>query len=455
MLNGRKVPYKIMELIGKLAQIAGGGVKRSFSSLNCFESGACIALTLAVGTKIRFMRIGFFLIVLLFIGFSAKAQLLTITSKAVDAETQEPLPFASIGIKGKAIGTITNLQGEFDFHFSGEFREEVFVISMMGYTNYEIPIRSILESKPAIISLTKSNTILSTLIIKDSLRGGDILRIALRRIDENYPGQPFSMDGFYRDVKKVGNTYVSLLEAAIKIYDDNYKEPRNKSKLRERVSLMEVRRSLGYGNKFTTYFDQDNLLEVLLLNNDVRYHLFPREELFFTNMKRDKDSYYNGHDVFVVSHVQDFFLKVFIDKKTYGILHVEYQNDIPEDLGKKHGLIRKFESMKRVVDFKLYDGKFYLNYLTVDYRVNWYDTESNKLKFETLLSQQLLINRVSKEVVEKIPQKMRSYGLQYHDLPYNKKFWDDYNVIKESPLDKQIIEDLELIAPLEKQFEKN
>jgi hypothetical protein len=50
-------------------------------------------------------------------------------------------------------------------------------------------------------------------------------------------------------------------------------------------------------------------------------------------------------------------------------------------------------------------------------------------------------------------EKMRSYGLQYQDLPYNKGFWDNYNVIKESPLDRQIIKDLEREMPLEKQFQ--
>ncbi len=403
------------------------------------------------------MRAGIFQLWILFAFFSSQGQTLTITSRAVDRETKEHLPFASVGIKGKPIGTITNLEGEFDFHFPSELRNEIFVISMLGYQNFEIQVESLLQSKDTEILMAKSTTILNPVIISDSLRGGDVLRIAMMRINQNYPEHPFMMEGFYRDLKKIGGTYISLLEAAIKIYDENYKEPRNKSKLRERVSLLEVRRSLGYANKFTTYFDQDNLLEVLLLNNDVRYRLFPEEEIFFDNLLRAADSYYNGHEIFVVTHVKDFILKIFIDKKTYGIIHVEYENSLPEELGRKRGLVRRFESMKRVVDFKAYGDKFFLNYLTVDYRVNWYDPETDKLRFETELSQQLLINHVYVEPEEKIggTQKMRSYGLQYQDQPYNKKFWEEYNVIKDSPLDQKIIEDLELIGPLEKQFEKN
>ena len=403
------------------------------------------------------MRALIFLWLGLIISVSSQAQRLTISATALDNETKEPLSFASVGLRGKPIGTITNLQGEFDFHFPAEYRNETFVISMLGYENYEAPVEILLDSKAPEIFLKKSTTVLKTVVISDSLRGGDVLRIALMRIEQNYPDRPFMLDGFYRDLKKIGGTYFSLLESAIKVYDDNYKEPRNKSKLRERVSLQEVRRSLGYSNKFTTYFDQDNLLEVLLLNNDVRYRLFPKEEVFFTNLERQRDSFYNGFEVFVVSHTKDFSLKIFIDKKTYGIIHVEYENKMPEDLGKRRGLVRRFESIKRVVDFKAFEGKFFLNYLTIDYKVNWYDPETDKLRFETELQQQLLINQVFKDPEERIPstQKMRSYGLQYQDQPYNKKFWDEYNVIKDSPLDKQIISDLELQGPLEVQFEKN
>ena len=403
------------------------------------------------------MRLGILVWLALLINFVGQGQPLTISSKALDKDTREPLPFASVGIKGRPIGTITNLQGEFDFHFPSEYRNDIFVISMLGYQNYEAPVWTLLDGKEAEITLAKSTTVLNPVVISDSLLGGDVLRIALMRIEENYPSRPFLMDAFYRDVKKIDGKYVSLLEAAIKIHDENYREPRNKSKLRERVSLQEVRRSIGYSNKYTTYFDQDNLLEVLLLNNDVRYRLFPTEEVFFTHLERGPDSYYNGHEIFVVSQQKDFQLKIFIDKKTYGIIHIEYENTLSEDLGMKSGFRRRDEGIKRVVDFKLFQGKFFLNYLTVDYKVNWYDPKTNELRFETELHQQLLINHVFPEAGEgvRITQKMHSYALQYQDQPYNKPFWDAYNVIKESPLDKQIIADLERDGPLERQFQKN
>lgn len=383
-----------------------------------------------------------------------QAQIITLSANVVDNETKEPLTFASVGIKGKSIGTITNLQGEFDFHIPYEFRNDMLVINMLGYETYEIPVWSMNENRTTVIEIKKSTQFLQEIIVSDSLRGGEILSIALSRVQQNYPMKPFMLDGFYRDVKEVGGTYVSLLEAAVKIFDEDYKAPRNKFKLRERVALQEVRRSLGYENKFTAYFDEGNLLEDLLLHNNIRYQQFPEEEIFYKGMMREKDSYYNGHEVFVISQKYDYGLTIFIDKVNYGIIHLEYENDDQEVIRQRRGLVSKFVHLKRIIDFKTFDGKLYLNYLTLDSKVNWYDKKTNELKFETQLHQQLLINKVHADTKEYIgtTEKMRNYGLQYQDLPYNKEFWDNYNVIKESPLDRKVINDLEKVAPLEKQF---
>ena len=99
----------------------------------------------------------------------------------------------------------------------------------------------------------------------------------------------------------------------------------------------------------------------------------------------------------------------------------------------------------------------YLNYITVVSKEKWYDPSNAQLKFETELEQHLLINQVQPGTTDRIgsTEKMRNYGLQYQDYPYNKPFWDSYNVIKETPIDLKILQDLEKIVPLEKQFEDN
>jgi len=395
-----------------------------------------------------------------FLGFSVAglSQKVLVSGKVVDKETKEPLLFASIGIKGKSIGTITNLQGDFDFHIPVELRNNFLVINMLGYKTFEAPIWTLLDINPLVIEMDKSPLLLDEVIVSDSLTGGDILQIALSRIEQNYPMNPYLMYGFYRDLKKVGGTYISLLEAAVKIYDENYKEPRNKNKLRERVALQEVRRSLGYSSRFTTYFDQDNLLEVLLLHNSIRYRHFPDDLSFYNAISRKKDSYYDGQEIYMLtSRQENYDLTIYVEKSTYAIIHIEYEETGEDKITKKRGLESKLVNTRRVNDFKKFDGKYYVNYISVNSKVNWYDLKTQELKFETELQQSLLINEILPNAIGRINsnQKMKAYGLQYQDPPYNKKFWDSYNMIKESPLDLKIIKDLEKYGPLDKQFNEN
>jgi hypothetical protein len=401
------------------------------------------------------MRFAFFVLACLFASF-AHGQNITLSAKVQDKATGEPLPFASVGIKGKSIGTVTNLQGEFDFHFSSEYRNEILVISMLGYQNFEAPVWSLLDNPSKSILMNKSTTVLREVVVTDSLTGGEIFQLAVGRIEHNFPMTPFMMDGFYRDVKKVGGTHIALLEAAVKVYDENYAEPRNKFKLRERVKLIEVRKSLGYENKFTPYFGQHNLLEDLLLHNNIRYRQIDAEHMLFDGFKRDKDSYYNDHDVYVITYNDGFHLKVYIDKEDYSIIHLDFETITKgESLARKKNLVSKSIGYKKTIDFKRYNGKMYLNYITVTSKEDWYDPNTDEQKFQTELIQYFLVNSIEPDTKNRITstEKMRNYGLQYQDYPYNKEFWDNYNVIKDTPLDKQVLDDLEKFAPLEKQFE--
>jgi hypothetical protein len=151
----------------------------------------------------------------------------------------------------------------------------------------------------------------------------------------------------------------------------------------------------------------------------------------------------------------EFQFTVYIEKKSYAIIHLEYLETTTIYLGKKRGLESQLVSSHRVNDFKRFNDKFYLNYMSLDMKVNWYDVETKALKFDTELNQSLVINDVTPNTAERIHarQKMKTYGLHFQDPPYNKEFWDNYNILKYSPLDKKIIEDLERLGPLEKQFD--
>ncbi|MEQ8927603.1 MAG: carboxypeptidase-like regulatory domain-containing protein [Fulvivirga sp.] len=388
---------------------------------------------------------------------------ITISGRLIDADTEEPIIFASIGIDGKSVGTVSNTEGKFDFHIPYIYKDHMMVIRMLGYSNIQTKISNYANSDTVTFRMNKASKVLEEIVIRDSLTGGDIVSAAISKIDKNFPDEPFLMDGFYRDLKKVGGKYFSLLEAAVKIYDEDYKAPNNKNRLHERVALMEVRKSLGYSNKFTRYFEQYNLLEDLLLHNNIRYRQFPEQEVFYNSFKRGKTTMYNGKQVHVAignflvpDNAGTMFIKLFVEVESYSIVRMEYERRFNNEVLRKKGdLVSKYVSDVKTIDFKEYLGKMYLNLITLRSRINWHDEETDQLKFETELQQELLINNIETNPDERIgrTERMRRYGLQYQDESYNKEFWENYNVIKDTPLDEEIVSDLEELGTLEEQFE--
>ncbi len=389
------------------------------------------------------------------------AQNITISGRIVDAEDGESLPFASIGIKGASFGVITNTLGEFDFHISTTGHSGILVVRMLGYMDFEQDISQLNYKEPVLIRMFKKAIKLKEVVILDSLTGGDIFRIALARIKENYPSDPYSLQGFYRDLKKVDDEYVSLLEAAFNIYDKDYTAPRNPTKLRERVGLIEVRKSLDYEYVYRKYFDQYNQLEELLLQNNVKYRSFSSEPLFFDNMVRKDIVSMGQHTLFEVTLQgdNDYLLVMYIDVDSYGIQKLVYHygdmSNPLEEVNRSGNRVEKIMRIEKTIEFTEFKGRLYMKYMKVNTINNWYRKDSNEKLAQTRLEQMLVINNIDIENPEWISssKKMKKYGLQYQDLPYNKIFWDNYNVLKDTPLDKQIVKDLEKYESLNEQFQ--
>ncbi|GAB1451583.1 TonB-dependent receptor [Draconibacterium sp.] len=68
----------------------------------------------------------------------AYAQVKTITGKVTDVNTGEPLPGATIVVKGTTIGTITNFDGDFNFNIPND--AQTLMIGFIGMKNVEIEV---------------------------------------------------------------------------------------------------------------------------------------------------------------------------------------------------------------------------------------------------------------------------------------------------------------------------
>ena len=65
------------------------------------------------------------------------------SGKITDAETSEPLPYATIGISHSGQGNGDKHNGDFILRISEECLEDTLSVSYVGYINRRIPVRSL------------------------------------------------------------------------------------------------------------------------------------------------------------------------------------------------------------------------------------------------------------------------------------------------------------------------
>ncbi|GAB3196785.1 hypothetical protein ABID22_003473 [Pontibacter aydingkolensis] len=95
------------------------------------------------------------------------AQAVKISGKVLDTTTQQPVPYANIGIAGKEIGTVANNSGEFSFKVDTKDLPSSgsIIVSCVGYESIELPI-NINASKPYLVELKQESFNIAEVSIK-------------------------------------------------------------------------------------------------------------------------------------------------------------------------------------------------------------------------------------------------------------------------------------------------
>jgi len=144
----------------------------------------------------------------------------TFSGKVIDNETRKPVVFANIYLIGSSLGTVTNAQGEFILKVPFAELNRKLGVSYIGYNNKVIELSQLTE-RENVIRLDISAVKIDEVVIRteDPL---DLLRMALRRVNENYKSNPEMLIGFYRETVKQNRSYVAVAEAVLDVYKSAY-----------------------------------------------------------------------------------------------------------------------------------------------------------------------------------------------------------------------------------------
>ncbi|MEO1011731.1 MAG: carboxypeptidase-like regulatory domain-containing protein [Bacteroidota bacterium] len=144
--------------------------------------------------------------------------------KLLDARTEEPVVFATIRIKGKDKGVVSNKDGGFRIPIRFKELGDSLVISSMGYQKKEISLGKLLPRHLNIIKMLPGTFHLDEAVIQarkgKALSARAVVKRAIEAIPRNFPQKMFSLVGYYRDYQLDENRdYVNLNEGMLEVFD--------------------------------------------------------------------------------------------------------------------------------------------------------------------------------------------------------------------------------------------
>lgn len=379
-----------------------------------------------------------------------------VESRIVDAETGQPIPFASIGIVGTSKGTSSNINGQFSLSVSGSVKLK---ITCLGYESFLFSS----SEQSQVIRLKPVATQLNGIFVFDkAVNPKKIVRKAFAHISDNYISQPFIESFFYRHYCKDDSIYGRLIEASVDILKhDGYRSVQKSVGEKEEIRITQLRRSL---DKTTMAQGHEPISIKNILQADVvGYQTADKSEhLSFynevSNLQADFENYsfafkgittYDGQEVYEItfSYKKDSVLttsgkylelpqstgSLFITTDSYAFVKTEEEKLFGPNRIRSSAYYRKV------------DGHYYPYHLVREGSSRLAENSTHSFRID-LMSVDVQ-TAITKKFTGSIPGKD-----ELLNIPYDSTFWKNNTVLKTTPLEEKIIYDLGGGASLNKQF---
>ncbi len=330
--------------------------------------------------------------------------------KLVDAKTGEPIVFATIVLENKALGVITNIEGDFKLPIEFKSQGDTLRISSLGYESKSVPLQNFAAQVVNKITLDPTLEVLHEVVVKgerssgveikrELLSGQEIVELAIRRITDNYPKIPFSLVGYYRDYQLKDSIYLNLNESLMEVFDSGfltndydvtktsiYDYKRNSDFPRDTIT----EKPYDYENENKTIAGASldgfggNEFMILRIHDPIRNHrinsfdyinVFDVDFVDNHEFKRDADILFGDEKLFVVNidrrdEGHAVLGKLFVSQDNFAIHKMEYalfrggsRVAVNELYNRTKRARDKFFEIQ--VEYRPIDDVMYLNYISV------------------------------------------------------------------------------------------
>ncbi|MGQ8335648.1 carboxypeptidase-like regulatory domain-containing protein [Sunxiuqinia sp. A32] len=370
-------------------------------------------------------------------------QFVKLSGHVRDELEKQSIPYASVSILGRSFGTITNIDGDFEIKIPSSLKNDTLCISCMGYAQEYLKIDTLttnileIDLKPIDIRLSE--------IKVTAVKALDLIDKLLDNRKNNYPGDPYLMTAFYREVLLQDGEYMNVSEAVMKILKASYLN----SFREDRIKFLKGRKSPDVSPfKYVEFKMQGGPYYITKLDVIKTMDTFLDEA--YRNMydyRTDELIEYLGRPTYVISfkpHGKMDFLsyegKLFIDRESYALVHAEFELGNDGLKSARRSLIRKKPKdfkvrpidLKYQVTYKMSDGKWQLNTAQTSVK---FKVRSKKDKINSIFHSVSDLLITQNEVTE-----LRRFN---HDetinstdiftemiIDYDEEFWGQFNTIK-------------------------
>ena len=365
-----------------------------------------------------------------------------LSGKIIDDKKGEAIPYTSVSLFNRPIGTITNIDGEFLLKIHPDYIRDTVVISCMGFEQIKLPAYKILDEdlfvmKPFSIRIREIKVTATT--------PEQLLENIRANLEKNYSNNPRLMTAFYRETLKQDENYVNVSEAIIEIlkspYTNNYRD--------DLVRLLKGRRSpdvqpfqwLNFklqGGPFTiTMLDVMKNTETFIAEDFEKYYKY--------NIKRV--IWYNNYPAYVLEFkpISDAVFplyegEIYVHRETFAVLHAKFHIN-KEGLRKAESVMIK-KKPRRVkarptyvnyeVNYRQFNGKWHLANAKASVKIKVRSRRDN-VNSEYHSVSDLLVTNIKPTEIRRFT---RTESISQNDIfvelinEYDGKFWENYNIIK-------------------------
>ncbi len=368
---------------------------------------------------------------------------ITLSGKIIDLENNAPIPYASISLWNQPVGTISNLDGEFNLKLPTEKNKDTLVFSCLGYQRYLLPISDFEYEKNSIF-LRPVSVRIKEIKVK-AIAAIDVVREMLSRIGENYPAEPYLMTSFYRETLQQDGKYMNVSEAVMEILKTSYKNSYNddhsrivKGRRNKQIPLFKwVDFKMQGGPYYIILLDVVKRQEFFLDPDFLDLYKYEIEEVIFF---RDRPTYVISFKPSVRSEQSVYQGKLYIDRETSALVQATFGYDKPGLKTVRESMIKKKpkgfnvrpEEVSYQVNYQNNSGKWFLHtaHSQVEFKVRSRDDKINSLY--TSVSDLLVTDYGETDIKRFKPTESFHPNDIFTELivDFDEEFWGNYNIIK-------------------------